>query len=562
MANTVKQGVSGQTIEQQGSLNVKEGVSVWNGSEFIPLGTEFNQFTDVRSFGATGIGDETSKFIAACQAAATNNKYVLIPFPSFTVANGTDCQGCFLIGSNTEITGRLINYADTDGISIRTFNQDDYCYSPTPASDLTPKILFKVSATDDAVILQKKTRGYLLSIFRINSTTNTDSLAVTTSDANRRRMATVQDVVWAAAYKYSSSATSGTWTESTLSAASISNTNLIPEAVTSGQALKYWRTTVQNSYIEFQAKPKNGLISVMLLAGTTGDTNVNITVNGTTYNVSAAAAVANTFKLFTFPVLSLSDADNVTIRVTKVGVSPTGVNVVGVNFFELKEWTGTENDTFTYYRNPSVYAEYLTQSSSNDAVIKEYNSGIYGVAYHGGETNIVSDWYSGGTLLSIPTVGNYVLSNRIELRTSADVSWASVGGGSVNVASRWQFGNGQISHQCMFTGNVIVSEIYNHMFGANEAFTSIIYPIKADLSVLATGTRVSLGRGNRVILENPTTKQRYIAEYTQDGVQQNQYGGAHVWKVVGSYHKLYAGKCLGGKMTITNYTLTSNHTFE
>lgn len=150
----------------------------------------------------------------------------------------------------------------------------------------------------------------------------------------------------------------------------------------------------------------------------------------------------------------------------------------------------------------------------------------------------------------------------MELRTSADVSWAAVGGGSVNVNAKWRFANGQISHQCMFSGNVIVSEIYGHMFGTNEAFTSIIYPIKTDLSILSTGTRVSLGRGNRVILENPTTKQRYIAEFTEDGLQQNQYGGAHVWKVVGSYHKLYTGKCLGGKMTITNYVLTSNHTFE
>lgn len=39
MANTVKQGAPGQLIEQQGSINVRGGIKVWNGSEFVSVAT-------------------------------------------------------------------------------------------------------------------------------------------------------------------------------------------------------------------------------------------------------------------------------------------------------------------------------------------------------------------------------------------------------------------------------------------------------------------------------------------------------------------------------------------
>lgn len=37
MANTIRQGFSGQTIEQQGSLDVREGIRVWDGTEFVTV---------------------------------------------------------------------------------------------------------------------------------------------------------------------------------------------------------------------------------------------------------------------------------------------------------------------------------------------------------------------------------------------------------------------------------------------------------------------------------------------------------------------------------------------
>lgn len=63
MANTVKQGVSGQTTEQQGSLNVREGIGIWDGSEFIPvMNRDTIGYATPEMFGAKGdgIADDTA----------------------------------------------------------------------------------------------------------------------------------------------------------------------------------------------------------------------------------------------------------------------------------------------------------------------------------------------------------------------------------------------------------------------------------------------------------------------------------------------------------------------
>lgn len=56
MANTVKQGVSGQTIEQQGSIDVREDLRLWNGSDFVDVAT-IEEVAEQVSVIAGGIGN-------------------------------------------------------------------------------------------------------------------------------------------------------------------------------------------------------------------------------------------------------------------------------------------------------------------------------------------------------------------------------------------------------------------------------------------------------------------------------------------------------------------------
>lgn len=509
--------------------------------------------------GATGSGTETAALQAACLAAVdAGHRRVFIPFPSFAAANDTDCLGCELFGADTELTGRMVNHAGLHNIRVRGKNQSDMIAAPAAIEDTTPKLVWKKDANIEYVVAAKKTGGYLMAGFVHGVTTTNNSLASTTSELTRKRLAEVLNAVWAGVYKHTEHAVSGTWTSTTTGSGAFAN--IVP-SYTSGRAIKLRRTTQNGDYIEYKARPVNGRIVLALYSGTTASESATVEIDGDTVaTIVPRAAQANTLQVFSIPVPGVDSSKECTLRLTHTGTNGTGISVVGVNFCELKDWAGEEVDSFAYFRNSS-FADYLTQSSANDCVIKEYGSGTYGISYHGGEVDVTSSWLVDRAEVSLSDDG-FAVGRHVELKTSAAVSWESVGGGHIQIDASWRFAAGSISHIAQLTGNVIASEMYTHMFGCNEAFTEIVYPSRVDLSGLASGTRVPLGRTNRVTLRNPTTGQQIVNEMTLYNREQNQYGGAHVWKVAGSYHKLYYGPCLGGKMAITDMAMVSTHTFE
>jgi hypothetical protein len=73
---------------------------------------------------------------------------------------------------------------------------------------------------------------------------------------------------------------------------------------------------------------------------------------------------------------------------------------------------------------------------------------------------------------------------------------------------------------------------------------------------------VPLGRTAKVIQTNTSTGQRIISRFSLYNREQSKYGGAWVWKVVGSYHKIYYGPCLSGRMAADGIGLTSVIEFE
>ncbi|WP_339500226.1 hypothetical protein [Pseudomonas silesiensis] len=511
----------------------------------------------VAQYGGTGVGTETAAFVAACaQAVAQGHRRVFIPFLAFTVSAGTDCLGCELFGVDTDFSGRLLNHAGLHNIKVQGHNQSDQSLMPSPRIDAVPKLLWRDSTTHDYCIVQKRDGGYLLEGFVKDSTTTSESLATTTSEATRRRLSDVLNAIWAGVYLKTAITESGTWT-----AEAISNpVNVIP-TYTSGRALNSRYTAANGSYAEFSVLPKDGLVQFALLTGTSSTATATVSINGTVVaTITPAAAVSKTIKIYSIPASGFPDTQAVTVRLTHTGAAATRLQIIGFNFYELKDWRGQAYDDFAYFRN-SAYAEYLTQSSANDAVIREYNSDKYGISYHGGETNIVSNWKSAGANVA-PSVGGFVVVNDLKLVTSADVSWAAFGGGSIHIDATWHPSAGGVSHSAQISGDVIAKEIYSHMFGCPESFTEVVSPVRIDLAAAADGSRSTLGRSSQVVMRNPSTGQKITADLTLYNREQNQYGGIHIWKVVGYYLKMYYGWCLGGKMRITNLGLVSNYLFE
>ncbi|MNM96860.1 hypothetical protein D3C81_1093520 [compost metagenome] len=371
-------------------------------------------------------------------------------------------------------------------------------------------------------------------------------------------MGEVLDAVWAGVYKRTYSGISGTWTDT---ATPGNFANFIP-AYTSGRALRHWVANQNGNFLEFVVKPRRGKFTIAMYVGTTAAETATVSINGAVVaTVIPVATASNTIKRFVIDAAGVPDDIAATLRITHTGTNGKSMGIFGVNFFELKDWDGDEVDSFAYFRD-SAYVDYLTQSSANDCVIREYVSQTYGLSYHGGESNIVSNWFVNNLAIADQAVDAFTVSRHIELANSATVSWGALGGGTVNIAARWRVGQGGVSHEAQLTGDLYVTELYTHMFGNPESFTDIVYPIRLDLLPLASGQRRSLGRTSRTVLRNPTTGQRISSEMTLYNREQNQYGGTHVWHVLGSYNKLYYGPCLGGKMRITDIGLVSNYRFD
>ena len=505
--------------------------------------------------GADGIGNETSALTAACaQAVAQGHKRVFIPFPAFTVNNGVDCLDCEIYGANTDLTGYLINHKGLFNIKAFTVNQSFSTKSDEIPVDRTTKLLWRQSITNDYCIVQKP-RGYALLGFVINSTTTSESLATTTSEPTRRRLSEVLDAIWAGVYKFTFSAESGAWTTQ-----SISNpANIIP-AYTSGRALTSRFTVTNGDYAEYLVFPKNGMVQFALFTGTSSTATATVSVNGVlAATIAPVAAVGSTIKIFNISALGNPDSQAVTVRITHTGTNGTRLQLIGANFYELKDWDGAEHDTFAYFRN-SAWADYLTQSSANDCVIREFNSNLYGMSYHGGETAISSDWYVNHAIAS-PAIDGYVVSRDITHKNKANISWAAFGGGSVTIRADWVPRFGGVSHAARLSGNLVVNELYTHMFGSPESFTEVVEPRYVDFTGVSNGVRTPVGRTTNVTMRNPTTGQEIRSHMSIYEREQNRYGGVHLWKVIGSYIKQYGAISLNGKMQINDLSLVSGFSF-
>lgn len=525
------------------------------------VGDKLDQYFSVLDYGATGSGDESSAFTrAAIAAEAKGVKIIYIPFPTFQVADGTNGRGCVIIGSGTVLTGRINNHAGLVNVVVNGHNQSDKQLSPAPVIDKLPKLIWKDSNNVDYVFLEKASRGYLLAGFRNNSTTSSDSLATGSSDITRRRLSTLQDTVWVGTYVKTPASMSGAgWASSNLSAGTVFG-NLIPSN-NSGRPLSIWSTSGAGQNITYNCVPHKGYITLAVYSGLASCPVATVAINGgTPINIDTNAAGLNTIKIFKIPVPSVSSEESVSVVITHAGAGGDALNIIGVNFFELKDWEGHDYDNFAYYRNTVAYAEYLTTQSANDLVIQEFNSQIYGVSYHGGETAITDTWTLDDVNLALG-LDTFSVGKSLRLLTKANVNWASVGGGSLSIEAKYDFGLGSVSHTAQLKGtNLEVREIYCHMMGLNEAFSEVLYPGYFNLAAAPNGSRSNLGRTDKVIVRHPITGQEYSCQLTLFEREQNRYGGVHFWKSVGSYNKLYYGPVLGGRKVITDFSCTSVHT--
>jgi len=425
--------------------------------------------------------------------------------------------------------------------------------------DDSPKIvaLSPFVAGQVVVALRKKDVGYVLVGLANNITTNAaDSLGTSGADPTMRRVVNVQSAVSVVMGNIGTpvQAPAASWTSPSLNA-------VAPEIppFTSSSSYIYRSTTVQNASLTYSAMvPVNGVISLSFLCSPGSTPIATISVDGvaTNFDMTSAVTKIRTFRFTT-------NKDSVPVVITNAYVSDTpSLNFLGQDFSTLALWKGATIDTWGYYRNSAV-ADYIISNSENDYTMKEYVTQIYGGGYHGGESSIVDVFKADGVAYT-PVLAPKAC-NKLAIQSTCNISWAPVGSSaSVSVRKEFEFVIGGYYCAVGITGPIVLAELYAALFGASQVFDMVDVPTPITISSAVPNLdRLRLGRNTKVVMRNSSTDQKISVNYTvEQNDSANQYGGAFIWRVDGTYNKLYYSPAHGGKLAISGNYACNRYEFS
>jgi len=413
-----------------------------------------------------------------------------------------------------------------DGLGLTTV-------APVKAVEQTPNLIYRVDAnTVYAINPSLSDAGYALTVLKDNITTTNDSLAVTASDTTMYRATAVLHSVYASVGFNTPTSQTGTWNP-----VNLNQVSPMPAFNTSERYVYLQNNSNSNESLTYESTPVvDGLVRMSFLRSASSNPAATITIDGTAYVVDLSGATA--IIELVFPAFG-KDTVDIEIENTSAGAFYF-ISFLGLYYTELKDWDNTPVDTFGYYRNTALFAEYLDSNSENDYVIKEYNSDTYGGGYHGGETSIVNSFLLDNvdtTITSTPLV-----TKNLKLKTTCTIDWNPAGQATtIDVTKLYEFTRSGYYLSVISDGDFEAVELYSTLFGVEEGFSDIIFPEVYDLTTdIADGVRLRVGKSNKITYQNPTTLQKFEADITVSNLDDtNQYEGIFIWRVDGVYKKLY-----------------------
>jgi hypothetical protein len=484
------------------------------------------EVVNVRSFGAVGDGvtDDTVAFEAACIAA--DGGQVVIPFNAMLVTGPADAAGCSIVGNgSTVISGYFKGATSVSGVTIGGVPQQYAAQHPTIPFDLTPKAIRYIDANTFHLVTQNPNRGYSLVVLKNNITTPSGSLATTSSDTTQFRVTGFLHLVECLTGYLTASAESGVWTTASVSAG-------VP-TFTAGDYYNLTQSSTIGAYKDFTITvPEDGFFSVTFLRSSGASTDVDVLVDSVA--IDTAIDLSGSTSRYTKKYTTTPGAH--TVRVVNNTVGSTTLAIVGLNFAPMRsQRTDVSVDTLGYYRNDTSFISPINTNSANDYAFRDDVSGTYGGSYHGGEGTITRSILVDGVDTNVTAMN---LGSSIEIIQTSVVTWPG-DGPSVDVMTRHIGHIGGYSLAMTFAGSITAREYYTTLVGLNENYTHVAFPELVPFSGLSDGQRYSLGQGNAVEYRSSATGQRFRITHSTYTQMENRYGGAFIWKVVGTYLKYY-----------------------
>ena len=494
------------------------------------------------NYGAVGDGvtDDSSPMLAFV-AAKPKGTTRFIGASSYNCPTGNFDGVVFKANSTGKIT------SNTTAVVINESNNNSYY----PSVDVEESPAFIVENTPNLLLVctpSKSDAGYLLYSLVDNITTTNNSLAVTASDATSWRINRVQHAVFACVGLNNFDSSTGTWT-----ATNMNQVDPSMPAFDSSRRYSYWQNKSNtNESLTYNSVPVvNGVLSMTFASTSGSNPTCDITIDGTLHTVDLTQA-SGEFLRVNFAIPSKKSV-SVLIENTTGGAFKF-CNFLGFYFNELKDYNGEPLDEYGYYRDTATWSEYSSDSSNseNNYTIKEFNSDTYGGGYHGGETVITNTFKDGVT--TITPSSTVQASKRLSLKTSCTVDWTPVGDSTVvELTKRINFCDSGYTEEIVVDGDITAIEEFSFLFGFNNDFSLIEAPIVGDVTNLVADTgRLLVGKSNRVVLKS-STGQLVDIDMTQHRYDNgNRYGGINIWRVDGTYNKVYYNKTHSVKDELPN----------
>lgn len=500
---------------------------------------------------------------AAANAAVANRKSVIhIPYSTFNAGTTTDLKGKILAGNNTYLSGIPKRYGKLESVFFaesNNVNPEFQTQSPLVKYDESYKLLWRYDLNNYFIIVGDKNYNYLLYHLNNKTTTVSNSLASSTTDSTSWRMTEVLPVADVkVAWKINQDTIATSYDSAILSAGTI--------ATGIGTRYSYYQFNDLGGYMEWDIPvTESGLLTASFYMSSSGTNAAKVYIDGTLIDSFSLNKTTGIYVL-TRHYSGIKQG----IRKVKIQNGNTigdKLNFIGFNFFDLKDYDARYNVNYFGYTRDTVNAKgYLYSNSANDYAIYDIDASKYGGSYHGGERNIHSKFLLDEVYDISDTIAvgfrNFKLFKSLTIEQNFDIDWSAYGGGYLHGIRKDIFGSrNSYSTECSFSGDVNLKEFYIAMFGSNQQFHKIVYPVQKDINDIADDERYYLGKTGKYIVENPDTKQKLQIEYTTVKNDYSATGGPHVWRKDGIYNKFYYPWIYANNQNVKDFSFTTTYTF-
>lgn len=525
-----------------------------------------------------GTDNLDSEIVAAGVIASMEAKTLIVPYKTISFAAYPNIGDVDVFSDGCTITNGYPRAKTLTGF-IQSGVPDGYhtVMPSLPTKDETLAAFFAESGSKVWAIIRNAERAGGKAIrLRSSSAPSLSGSGDIGSPHERIRQDLIYNVTKSWAVKKTSSAESGSWSDSSMVANgwpdSGAGTNLL-------QAENMRRSTTATDYIEYSVTTDSyGFFNVALYQFSSACDSVVLTEQASGIQIadidlSANSEASNAYTVFRFkaPFVGVF-----TLRLTNSGVTNTDLRVIGVNLTQIL----SDNDVMPGYDFLNFARTSSAFFNSGSAATPVYTvrqngtggAGITGGSIHGGETLSAAKWVADGELMytgASPTIGDIYIGKSIELQQESTITWPDAQEADYSESMVFSAA-GSMSIEAVLTSSsgLRLQNAYTGMAPIPTKFDTLLFPKK--LSLGSPGASDSIfypsedGEAEFLIRSSTDNEKIRFQFTTYPDNQSRMMPGAtfvNMAAVTDGYCKMYSTKYFGADLDVDHITSRSILTY-